>query len=59
MIRINHALCEFCGTCAGVCPVDAIILEMNSIRIEEERCVSCEACVKVCPVGAAVNESAS
>lgn len=52
MIRIDTDACELCGTCIGVCPADAIVMEMTDIRIEEARCVSCRACVKICPVGA-------
>ncbi|MHB9029542.1 MAG: 4Fe-4S binding protein [Candidatus Latescibacterota bacterium] len=58
MIRIDSALCELCGTCVGVCPADAIVMEMNSIRIEQDRCISCGACVQVCPVGAVGKEQA-
>ncbi len=52
MIRIDGALCELCGTCVGVCPVDAIIIEGTVIRIEPGRCIECLACVSICPVGA-------
>ena len=52
MIVIDPALCETCGTCVGVCPADAVIIECDSIRIDSERCVSCLACVRICPVGA-------
>jgi L-aspartate semialdehyde sulfurtransferase ferredoxin len=52
MIVIDCKCCEVCGTCVGVCPADAIIIEGQNIRIDGERCISCLACVKVCPVGA-------
>lgn len=47
---IDADLCQSCGTCAGVCPVDAI--RMNS-RSEPELvgdCISCGKCLKYCPV---------
>lgn len=53
MIVIERKRCEVCGTCVGVCPADAIIIEGPDIRIDTERCISCQACVQVCPVGAA------
>lgn len=56
MIRVNETLCVLCGTCVGVCPADALTLEMDSLRIREEKCVSCGSCVTVCPVGALTGE---
>lgn len=44
------ANCTFCGTCAKVCPTEAITLD--KFRIDTERCIGCGACVKACPKGA-------
>lgn len=44
--------CDFCGTCVGVCPADAIRLDEADLRIDDETCIGCLACVKICPVGA-------
>jgi len=52
MILIDGARCELCGTCMGVCPVDAIMIRGNVIGIERERCIECLACTFICPVGA-------
>jgi NAD-dependent dihydropyrimidine dehydrogenase PreA subunit len=52
MISIDAALCEICGTCVGVCPADAVIIEGNTVRIDPDLCLECLACVKICPVGA-------
>jgi L-aspartate semialdehyde sulfurtransferase ferredoxin len=52
MIRIDGSLCELCGTCVGVCPVDAIVIEGTDIRVNGSRCIMCMGCVKICPVGA-------
>ncbi|MDP2982668.1 MAG: 4Fe-4S binding protein [Candidatus Latescibacter sp.] len=54
MIVIERKRCEVCGTCVGVCPADAIIIEGPDICIDMERCISCQACVQVCPVGAVI-----
>jgi L-aspartate semialdehyde sulfurtransferase ferredoxin len=52
MIVIERIRCEVCGTCVGVCPADAIIIEGKNIFVDKERCITCLACVQVCPVGA-------
>lgn len=52
MIRIDAALCELCGTCVGICPADAVVIEGTHISIDDGRCVECLACVRICPVGA-------
>lgn len=49
---IDPILCDVCGTCVGVCPADAVIIEGDRVRIDHGRCVSCLACLVICPVGA-------
>jgi ferredoxin len=51
MIDIDLFLCDKCGTCISVCPVDAILLE-DLLKIDSEKCISCGKCIKVCPSGA-------
>jgi uncharacterized Fe-S center protein len=43
--------CEQCGTCAKVCPMDAINPN-DSSDIDIEKCISCCACIKNCPKNA-------
>ena len=52
MIIIDQQLCDLCGTCIGVCPVDAIIIEKHKITVRSDICTGCSACVHVCPVDA-------
>ena len=52
MITVDNRLCDVCGTCAGVCPVDAIVIEKQRIYILPKICINCLACVYVCPVEA-------
>jgi len=38
------------GTCARVCPFDAIIMDENNLpRIIPEKCTGCGKCVEICP----------
>ena len=50
-IVFNRELCDFCGTCVGVCPPDAIELMESDLRITE-KCTLCMNCVYICPVRA-------
>ena len=52
MIFINRKLCDLCGTCVGVCPVNAIIIEGDEIMVDHKICTQCGACISVCPAGA-------
>ncbi len=51
----RETLCALCGTCASVCPTEAVVVE-SSVITEPERCIICHACVKNCPTGARVME---
>jgi coenzyme F420 hydrogenase subunit beta len=50
---VEAGLCHGCGTCAGVCPVGA--LEMQIVdglwvpKLFSDKCISCGICGKVCP----------
>lgn len=50
---VNSGLCLGCGTCAGMCPGEAI--EMKIIKgsfypsVKDELCNSCKTCLKTCP----------
>jgi ferredoxin len=50
-LEIDNAICDECGTCISVCPVDALELT-NELRVDIAKCIVCKNCVKVCPVGA-------
>jgi len=54
-VIVDRGKCLYCGGCAGVCPVDAILLDEIQIIIDD-KCIGCELCIKFCPVGALSTE---
>jgi len=44
-------LCNQCGQCAEVCPVEAIRLENGAYLIDADECTGCMLCVEECPNG--------
>ena len=52
MIKIDPLLCDLCGTCPSVCPVDCMSMDENNLTIDHEVCTACLLCIKVCPFGA-------
>ncbi|MDR2126740.1 MAG: 4Fe-4S binding protein [Prevotellaceae bacterium] len=49
--KINENECTSCGTCAGECPVEAII-PGDVYSIDPSICTSCGTCADACPVSA-------
>lgn len=49
---INRNLCDICGSCVAVCPVDAISISEFSVTIHQDQCIQCGNCVQVCPAKA-------
>lgn len=49
----DSGLCTGCGTCAGICPNEAIEMHISEglylPKLEEEKCISCGLCVRSCP----------
>jgi len=50
----QYSLCCGCGSCANVCPTDAIIIEEDHdgflrAQVDEDKCVRCGKCNSVCP----------
>ena len=52
MIKINRNLCDRCGTCVAICPVDCITVYEAYIEIDDKVCTNCQKCVWLCPVEA-------
>jgi len=52
MIVVNKVLCDLCGACIGVCPVDVISLEKCELHLDSDVCTGCMVCIHICPVKA-------
>jgi NAD-dependent dihydropyrimidine dehydrogenase PreA subunit len=48
--------CISCGTCAPVCPVNAISEGEEHYVIDPDTCISCGSCAGECPVSAISEE---
>jgi NAD-dependent dihydropyrimidine dehydrogenase PreA subunit len=53
--KINADECTACGTCAGDCPMEAII-SGDIYTIDPTICTECGTCIDSCPVSAIVLE---
>ena len=49
----DENVCTTCGTCATVCPTDAISVT-DQVTTQTKNCIRCCACIKNCPSGARV-----
>jgi coenzyme F420 hydrogenase subunit beta len=50
---VVEGLCTGCGTCVGVCPTEAIVMQISNglflPKINLDKCTSCRLCVECCP----------
>lgn len=44
--------CTLCGSCAAICPFEAITVNAGEHRYDPQACMGCELCVEHCPEGA-------
>ena len=49
---INPELCVSCGSCADVCPTEAITAGDAAYVINADVCIDCGSCEGTCPNGA-------
>ena len=49
-------ICNGCGSCVRLCPVDAISGERKAVHVVDENlCIECGACGRICPKGSVLN----
>ena len=50
--------CICCGTCAGICPVNAISMAASGdhYEVDQNKCIACCSCINACPVEAIVED---
>jgi ferredoxin len=51
IVVIDTSRCDFCGTCVGVCPADAIELKESVVSVIQDLCTLCGDCIVICPLG--------
>lgn len=53
-ILIDEDSCVHCGLCTGICPTEALTLDVQTFRLNftRSRCIVCEQCIPTCPVEA-------
>ena len=49
---VNGDMCIKCGTCAGVCPVEAFHICDEQYVVDPDTCIDCGVCISECPQGA-------
>ena len=49
-LKVIDQLCDYCGMCVAVCPVDCIELKEKQIFIDLDICTMCMNCVHACPI---------
>ncbi len=47
-VEVDSSKCIGCGTCAAVCPVNAVVIDQIAV-IDPEICNNCGACIDKCP----------
>lgn len=52
MAHVISDECIACGSCAGVCPTEAISEGDGKFVIDSGTCIDCGTCVDECPVNA-------
>lgn len=47
---VDGELCEACGTCEEMCPMEAIAVKDDDVAaVDENRCIGCSVCASHCP----------
>jgi heterodisulfide reductase subunit A len=46
---VTADLCDGCGDCVPICPVNAITMREGKAKVDPFQCTGCGACIPVCP----------
>ena len=52
IMELDEEICNFCGNCVDICPVNAITIGDGSAVVDKEWCVGCGLCSTRCPLDA-------
>ena len=50
--ELDEELCNGCGDCIDLCPVNALTMEDNIAVVDKDWCIGCGVCVTHCPTSA-------
>jgi len=54
-VEIDHKLCDGCGICVKICPMDCLRMDENKIAfMKYDECWYCGACTLDCPLDAII-----
>ena len=53
---VNGDLCIKCGTCEGVCPVEAFHVADEQYVVDPDTCIDCGVCISECPQSAITSD---
>lgn len=54
-VTVDEKTCSQCGSCAGICPAEVLIMEEGRLQVSDKSpfgCIACGHCMMVCPTGA-------
>ena len=47
--EVDPELCEACGECIEICPMEALSIDADYSSVDLDRCIGCGVCVATCP----------
>lgn len=55
LIKVDHSICNGCGECADLCPVDVFEMRAGkSLPARNQNCLGCGTCEAVCKAEAII-----
>ena len=56
-IVFQAGVCCQCGWCSAICPVNAIVVEADTLEIDGDICMKCGLCFSVCPRSFSIDQA--